>query len=239
MCEWEDSKAKSTEKLFEWAISKKALNTSQTSHLILVPDHPSTHCRGGWILSRAIRHTIFLSTKTLPELLVVVVPNPENPVVEVFNPNPPNPVEAVVLALNPEKSPPLVVVVEPNPENRELDVVVVVVVLPKLNAVAVPVGFDPNPPKAEINVLFKPLKTQIYNTPWTQDVTWSSRLSPELFFYVKFTFCVQGVDGMTAWPESLVPCSNFENSKTLIPLLVYVVQSRKKRFGFECVSTIF
>ena len=85
--------------------------------------------------------------------------------VEVFNPNPPNPVEAVVLALNPEKSPPLVVVVEPNPENRELDVVVVVVVLPKLNAVAVPVGFDPNPPKAEINVLFKPLKTQIYNTP--------------------------------------------------------------------------
>ena len=72
--------------------------------------------------------------------------------VEIFNSNPPNLVEAIVLAPNPEKSSPLVVVVEPNPEKRELDVVVVVVVvLPKLNAIAVPVGFDANPPKAEIN----------------------------------------------------------------------------------------
>lgn len=91
---------------------------------------------------------------------------------EVFNPNPPNPVEAVVLAPNPEKSPPLVVVVEPNPENRELDVVVVVAVLPKLNAVAVPVGFDPNPPKTEIkNVLIRPLIDSHLQYPWTQDIT--------------------------------------------------------------------
>ena len=148
--------------------------------------------------------TLFLPQhKALPELLVVAVPNPENPVEEVFNPNPPNPVEAVVLAPNPEKSPPLVVVVEPNPENRELDVVVVVAVLPKLNAVAVPVGFDPNPPKTEINnVLIRPLIDSHLQYPMDTgrnlNVHKTSRPCPGRLVYVKFPSCVLGVDDMTA-----------------------------------------
>ena len=163
-----------SEQLFEWAVSKKHSIvpkplTKFTLQLILLK------IRGKWInfFQSNSSHYFYLNTKALPELLVVAVPNPENPVEEVFNPNPPNPVEAVVLAPNPEKSPPLVVVVEPNPENRELDVVVVVAVLPKLNAVAVPVGFDPNPPKTEIkNVLIRPLIDSHLQYPWTQDITW-------------------------------------------------------------------